>query len=58
MLLNEMQKQVRENLRNDAQIAALRKQVESLQKETGRIEVSLRARALLSSGLTGHGQSA
>jgi hypothetical protein len=39
MLLNEMQKQVRENRRKDAQIAALRKQVESLQKETARIEV-------------------
>jgi hypothetical protein len=46
MLLNEIQKQVRENRRKDAQIAALRKQVESLQKETARIEVLARLCAL------------
>ncbi len=45
MLLNEMQKQVRENRRKDAQIAALqqqlvaqRRQISSLQKETARID--------------------
>jgi hypothetical protein len=38
MLLNELQKQVKENRRKDAQIEALQKQVESLQKETGRID--------------------
>jgi hypothetical protein len=38
MLLNELQKQVRENQRKDAQIDALQKQVESLQKETARID--------------------
>jgi hypothetical protein len=37
MLLNELQKQVRENRQKDAQIDALQKQVESLQKETARI---------------------
>jgi hypothetical protein len=39
MLLNELQKEVRENRRKDAQIVALQKQVEALQKETARIEV-------------------
>jgi len=39
MLLNELQKQVRENRRKDAQIAVLQKQVEALQKETARIDV-------------------
>jgi hypothetical protein len=39
MLLNEVQKQVRENRRKDAQIAELRKQVESLQKETAQIDM-------------------
>jgi hypothetical protein len=38
MLLNELQKQVRENRRKDAQIAALQKRVESLGKETARID--------------------
>jgi trimeric autotransporter adhesin len=38
MLLNEVQKQVRENRRKDAEIAALRKQVESLEKERARID--------------------
>jgi len=38
MLLNELQKQVRENRRKDAQIAALQQQVEALQKETERID--------------------
>jgi hypothetical protein len=38
MLLNELQKQVRENQQKDAQIAALQTQVESLQKQTARIE--------------------
>jgi hypothetical protein len=38
MLLNEMQKQVRENQRKDAQIVALQKQIESLQKKTARID--------------------
>jgi hypothetical protein len=37
MLLNEMQKQVRESRRRDAQIEALQKQVESLRKETAQI---------------------
>ena len=38
MLLNEMQKQIRENQRKDAQIVALQKQIESLQKKTARID--------------------
>jgi hypothetical protein len=38
MLLNELQKQVKENRRKDAQIAALQKRVESLGKETARID--------------------
>lgn len=38
MLLNEMQRQVRENQRKDAQIVALQKQIESLQKKTARID--------------------
>jgi hypothetical protein len=38
MLLNELQKQARENRWKDEQIAALQKQVESLQKETARID--------------------
>ena len=38
MLLNEMQKQVRENRRKDAEIAALKEQVESLQKEKTQID--------------------
>jgi hypothetical protein len=43
MLLNELQKQVKENRRKDAQIAALRRQVESLQDQTARIEKRLSA---------------
>jgi len=39
MLLNELQKQVRENQRKDAQIAALKKQIKSLQRETARIDM-------------------
>jgi hypothetical protein len=39
MLLNEMQRQVRENQRKDAQIVALQKQIESLQKKTARIDM-------------------
>jgi len=38
MLLNELQKQVKENRRKDAQIEALQRQVESLQKEMARID--------------------
>jgi Chaperone of endosialidase len=38
MLLNELQKQVRENQRKDAQIAALQTQVGSLQKQAARID--------------------
>jgi Chaperone of endosialidase len=38
MLLNELQKQIRESGRKDAQIAALQKQVESLQNEKARID--------------------
>jgi hypothetical protein len=38
MLLNEVQKQARENRQKDAQLAALQKQVESLQKETAQID--------------------
>jgi hypothetical protein len=41
MLLNEMQKQVKENRRKDAQIEALQKRVESLQKETAESTASL-----------------
>jgi len=37
MLLNELQKEMRENRRKDTQIAALQKQVEALKKETARI---------------------
>jgi Chaperone of endosialidase len=38
MLLNELQKQARENQRKDAQIAALQTQVGSLQKQAARID--------------------
>jgi transposase len=38
MLLNELQKQVRENRQKDEQIAALQRQVESLHKEQARID--------------------
>ena len=38
MLLNELQKQVRENQRKDAQLTALKKQIKSLQRETARID--------------------
>jgi prefoldin subunit 5 len=38
MLLNELQKQVRENRRKDAQIAALQRQIGDLQAETMRID--------------------
>ena len=51
MQLNEMQKEVRENRRKDAQIAALRKQVESLQKETARRDALVST--VLSVGLRG-----
>jgi len=45
MLLNELQKQVRDSRRKDALIATLRKQVESLQERTARIESRLDALA-------------
>jgi hypothetical protein len=38
MLLNELQKEMRESRRKDTQIAELQKQVEALQKETARID--------------------
>jgi hypothetical protein len=43
MLINEMQKQVRENRRKDALILALRKQVESLEERVARIEARVSA---------------